>query len=149
MNFDEDIVDKIVEINRFAEKNLGRYNGWNVVFWETHQAAKADPSGTATKLYGALSKLVGRECSVDDLDWIRDVEIQRKLGVPEEFLEWHAYHHLEVINPNETVVNVLMETRRHGGDCYLPGIAKAVNFVADRMEAGDKGFFDASDVYNK
>jgi len=146
-NFDRSIVAQCDAIHQMAQDHPGIYEGYTPTFWESHQADKDDTSGTAKKLIADISTLLGREFELDEIDKIREPRIQLiSLGVPSEHLDWHAYHLAKVTNPDGSIEDVLLNTRRHGGECYRQGVEPSYRFIAEKILKGEKGYFNASDL---
>jgi len=58
---------------------------------ESHQKSKRDTSGTARAMVGYFNRL-GIPFRVDQIEMIRDPDLQRGIGVPEEHLNGHGWH---------------------------------------------------------
>lgn len=87
---------------------------------ESHQAKKIDISGTAR----AIAKEIGVEES--GIGKIRGKELSRAIGVPEEYLDGHAYHKFILSGLGATIE---VSTKIHGRETYAAGAVE----VAKRL----------------
>ena len=75
-----------------AENFRDIFKGYELSIKESHQAGKADTSGTARAMIGYFNQL-GIPISESDIVMERDPDIQKKeLGVPDEYVKGHAWH---------------------------------------------------------
>jgi len=96
--------------------------GQDIIISESHQASKSTKAGTAAYLAKALG------IPEKGIKSIRDPEIQsRKLGIPPEFLDRHAYHRIAIKNPG---VEIRLETRVLGKSAYASGLSKVIDLLA-------------------
>lgn len=104
-------------------KHASRYFlGQDISISESHQASKSTRAGTAVYLAKALG------IPENGIKSIRDPEIQnRKLGIPPEFLDRHAYHRIKIKNPG---VEIRLETRVLGKSAYASGLSKIIDMIA-------------------
>jgi len=103
-----------------AESFPGVLDGFEFGVHESHQAAKKDISGTARALLPTFSKLLGRTVADDAISSIRDPEIQRDMGVPDEHLAGHALHHYGAANADGTL-SLVIEHNVLGREPYASG----------------------------
>jgi len=126
----------------------GEYKGYKLEIVESHQESKKDKSGTALNFLKYFQAL-GVEATPENIISIRDKETQRKMGIPEEFLDSHAWHTYSLTSPDGKV-NV---TRRHninGRVPYADGTIEAISFLILKYAAGKKGIvYNMLDVYRK
>ncbi len=121
-----------------AEQFKDLFKGYTLEIKESHQAGKADTSGTARVIIGYFNKL-GVPIKASDIIMIRDPKIQRdKLGVPEPFIEGHAWHTYTMRSGDDTVhfeftINV------NGRDIYAKGTLDAVAYLSEKMSQGIQG----------
>ncbi len=163
-NYDIWIVSDVNRIKRMAKEMPGHYKGWGLVFLESHQPSKKDPSGTGDGLCYAVSVLLGRdikprgvnpdlenpgqisdllhnEDTQDAMISVRRPDIQTTvLGVPQEWVPWHAYHHLAFVHPSG-MVNVGLSTKRHGGASYQAGLVASLPYFASKIIQGKSGLY--------
>lgn len=121
----------------FPDFALSMMKHMNVSIAESHQAGKKDVSGTAR----ALSKLI--DFDEETIVSVRDRTTQLALGVPEEYLDGHAYHDF-VFTGQGVTIKVL--TQVHGRATYAEGaIAVAERLVANpkRLMSGTYQLVDA------
>ena len=68
------------------------FKGYSLEVKESHQAGKADTSGTAKAMVGYFNRL-GLSYSADDIVQIRNPQIQKsQWGIPEKYLAGHGWH---------------------------------------------------------
>jgi 4-hydroxy-tetrahydrodipicolinate reductase len=114
------------------------FNGYGFALEESHQAGKADTSGTMKEMLARLNEL-GVDCSLEDIRKVREPEKQLALGVPEEALGGHAYHRYTLFSPDGTNTfefqhNVI------GRDIYALGALRALKFLRKKaILVGIKG----------
>ncbi len=91
---------------------LGKPGAMEISIQESHQEGKKDVSGTA--------RAIAKEAEVPEttIECIRDPADQRRLGIPEQYLDGHAYHWIRLRGPG---VEMDIFTRVHGRDTYAEG----------------------------
>ncbi len=72
---------------------------------------KADTSGTAKAMVGYFNRL-GIDYEVHEINKIRDMEDQLKLGVPEEHLKGHGWHMYKLFSPEKNI-NLIKSLNMH------------------------------------
>lgn len=92
----------------FAESNQGLFDGYELKIEESHQSGKADTSGTAKAMVGYFNKL-GISFTPDKIKMIRDPQVQRKMGIREQFLDGHGWHNYEILPGNYSSSRMLGE----------------------------------------
>ena len=104
-NMDVRIVTWMDGIIYMAQNYAGAFKDSKISLSETHQAdkinaeGKPETSGTMRKMLNNLSTLVGKELTPDEILSIRDPNTQAKIiGVPDNWLGWHAYHFFKISN---------------------------------------------------
>ena len=143
-NMDPQIVRRQMEIDEMAAASPGIFEGAAVFIRESHQSTKEGDSGTARAFREQLEGY-GAHMGTG-IEKIRDTERQRKLGVPEKHLDWHAYHWVGVTNKGGSLI-VAFETKVHGGDAYAEGALMAIRFLVRQMRDGTRGqVFSMADV---
>jgi dihydrodipicolinate reductase len=92
---------------------------------ESHQAGKKDTSGTARGILTAAG------LPHDFIEAVRDPRIQKDVyGVPEAFLDGHAYHLFTFTGPGD--IEIQISTKVHGRETYALGVlalAKKLKYV--------------------
>lgn len=115
-----------------AENFPGLFGGYALEIRESHQAGKADTSGTAKAMVGIFNRL-GCEFSEAEIEKERDPERQvRDWGVPPEHLGGHAWHTYALTSPDRTV-RFAFTHNINGRDIYVGGVLDAVAFLAARV----------------
>ncbi len=106
--------------------NLLKLSGYyfkdnKVSILESHQSSKTSVPGTAFSFADALHFPPEKIISV------RNTDVQRnEIGIPEEFLDKHAYHRIVIEDgPDE----VLIETKVLGHASYIKGVKKIIEAV--------------------
>jgi 4-hydroxy-tetrahydrodipicolinate reductase len=94
------------------------FKGYKIQLTESHQTAKTSTPGTAVGVAHSLGLPSTEIRSVRD-----PVEQSQVLGIPEEHLSRHAYHHLE-IRDGET--SITLETRVFDKTPYAAGVARII-----------------------
>lgn len=115
----------------------GALEGLSADLQESHQAGKADTSGTMRAMLDYLNQL-GIPCSIDDIRMIRKPAEQLALGIPEDALGGHAYHWYSLSSPDGTTT---LEIRHNviGRDIYAQGALQAIRFLYNKIKGGMKG----------
>ena len=133
-NMDPKIVAWMSAVDYMAQNYPGAFKGSKVQLSESHQADKKDTSGTMKNMLKNLSSLVGEELTAENILSIRDPNVQAKiLGVPDNWLGWHAYHFFKTSNEHGNVEDSEeLIFKRHGGECYRRGAISALEFIADK-----------------
>ncbi len=151
-NMDVRIVAWMASIQYMAENYYGAFKGSKTSLVETHQAdkinadGKPETSGTMKKMLKNLGDLVGDELPPESILSIRDPNIQAKIiGVPDNWLSWHAYHFFKISNEHDGVEDSEeLIFKRHGGECYRKGAMLALKFLTE--ENNEKCFNTMIDV---
>ena len=132
-------------LRHVAEVYPNALAGHRLDVWESHQAAKKDVSGTARALIPHFQRLglVGDESAIAS---IRDPARQRELGVPQDALGGHGWHHYEGTSATGDVTLTLGH-RVNGRRVYAEGTLRAVEFLWQETESGSRGeVFSMADV---
>ena len=131
-------------------KKPGIYNGYGVKFIESHQAAKPKKlSATAKHIVPILQKL-GLVIDNDRVRVYRDpVEQFNELEVPKDYLDGHSWHIIKITphggGPEDTIT---YETKINGRVPYAEGTLKAVEFLNEKIKAGETGkVYSMEDVF--
>jgi 4-hydroxy-tetrahydrodipicolinate reductase len=109
----------------------GIFRGYTLEVQESHQAGKADTSGTAKAMVNYFNQM-GVDLSAASISMERDPAVQReKWGIPEAYLSGHGWHTYRLTSPDATVV---FEFRHNvnGREIYAAGTLDAVCYL-DRM----------------
>ncbi len=121
-----------------AENFPGIFKGYRLTIEESHQAGKADTSGTAKAMVRYFNKM-GIDFSAEQIIKIRDPEIQKnRLKVPEPFLGGHGWHTYTLVSPDETVTFRFVHNV-NGRRVYAEGTLDAVSFLSARLAEGAGG----------
>lgn len=120
---------------RTAATYPGALAGYNLHIVESHQAGKADTSGTAKAVAGSLAKLNGSDFGVDDIEMVREPSEQAsRMGVPESAIAGHAYHTYQLTSPDGTVA-LELKHNVNGREVYCEGTVDAVEFLAAQVRS--------------
>lgn len=119
-----------------AENFLGVFEGYSLEIAESHQASKADTSGTAKTMVEYFNRL-GIPFSESQIFKLRDPETQRKtLGVPEKYISGHGWHTYTFQSADETVF-FRFAHNINGRAVYAEGTLDAIRFLnAHKTEKG-------------
>jgi len=129
-----------------AENFPGLFSGYRLDITESHQAGKADTSGTAKAMVAYFNRL-GVPFSADEIIKVRDpLEQQERLGVPEAHLKGHGWHTYRLTSADDTVSIGFMHNV-NGRRVYATGTLDAVRYLSGRIAEGKSGVvFDMIDV---
>ncbi|PIF02966.1 MAG: dihydrodipicolinate reductase [Desulfococcus sp.] len=123
----------------------GLFRGFDLRIRESHQRGKADTSGTAKALMASFQRL-GCEFSADQIEMERDPVRQREeWGIPEEFLDGHAWHTYTLRSP-ASGAEFAITHNINGREIYMGGILDAVRYLAARRTAGPGKVYSMEDV---
>lgn len=121
-----------------ADAFPGLFAGYSLKIVESHQASKADTSGTAKVMVKCFTKL-GVAFTEDEIKMVRDPDIQKKLmGVPKEHLRGHGWHTYTLVSPDGTVKFEFVHNV-NGRDVYARGTLDAIAFLDKKVKEGAKG----------
>jgi 4-hydroxy-tetrahydrodipicolinate reductase len=121
-----------------AEHFPNLFKGYRLTVRESHQAGKADTSGTAKAMVGYFNKM-GIEFTAEQIEKERDPERQRNMwGIPAEHLAGHGWHTYTLISGDgstkfEFVHNI------NGREIYGEGTLDAVLFLSRKVDGGASG----------
>ena len=114
------------------------FSGYSLSVRESHQAGKADTSGTAKAVVACFNRM-GIDFSPEAIQMERDPEVQRKQwGVPEAYLSGHGWHTYRLTSPDQTVI-FEFKHNVNGRDIYAAGTMDAVAFLNQKRKAGEGG----------
>jgi len=137
-----------------AERFPGAFGGYSLRVTESHQAAKADTSGTAKSIVESFVKLGARAASGKAFEAERDIVRVRdratQLGlmkVPEAALSGHAFHTYR-LESGDGSVNFEFQHNVCGRTIYAEGTVDAALFLASRVKSGKENAEDGSRVFN-
>lgn len=121
-----------------AENFPDIFKGYRLTIKESHQAGKADTSGTAKAMVEYFNRM-GIDFSVDQIEKERDPERQANmLGVPEAYLSGHGWHTYSLTSADETVRFEFVHNI-NGRDIYGEGTMDAVCYLAEKVSEGLTG----------
>lgn len=148
-NMDSQVVNQQIIIDEMHEKMPEIFQGTQVKIRESHQATKVDRNGDPITSGTALAFKVQFEkygAVVGQIESIRDPEVQRSLGIPEECLDGHGYHWVEVRGKDGHVI-MAFTLIVHGRASYVDGALMDVEFLDRQRRAGIRGrVFSQADV---
>ena len=107
---------------------------------ESHQAGKADTSGTAKAVVASLADLGIEGCEEQRIQMIREPEQQKAFGVPEAHIPGHAFHTYTISSPDGTSV-LELKHNMCGRGVYAQGSVDAVEFLLGRMQVSAKNCY--------
>lgn len=130
----------------YGAKNFpGCFSGFDLDIIESHQASKADPSGTAKALIPHFRSM-GLEFDEEEIEMIRDESEQLTMGVPREHLGGHGWHTYSITKIDGSM-KVEFVHDINGRVPYVDGTMKALDFLVEKVKAGTKGkMFSMIDV---
>lgn len=120
-----------------AETFPNLFKGYRLTLRESHQAGKADTSGTAKAMVGYFNKM-GVAFEEQQIQKERDPERQRNMwGVPPQYLSGHGWHTYTLTSPDQTVKFEFIHNI-NGRDIYAEGTVEAIIFLARQVAGGIK-----------
>lgn len=121
-----------------AENFPDLFKGYHLTIRESHQAGKADTSGTAKAMVGYFNRM-GIPFNEDQIEKERDPERQQNMwGVHPDFLGGHAWHTYTLISGDQTVKFEFIHNV-NGREIYGEGTMDAVAFLAKKVADGSRG----------
>lgn len=100
----------------------GYFSCSGITITESHQSSKNTKPGTALYLARAFG------LSGQDIRSIRTASVQRDvLGIPEPFLDRHAYHEILI---RDSDVEIRLESRVLGKTAYAAGLGAIIDMIA-------------------
>ncbi|CAM9485408.1 unnamed protein product [Ascophyllum nodosum] len=145
-NMGKQIVALQSTIDMMARQFPGAFAGYKLEITESHQTWKADTSGTAKALAADFAKLTGEKYEVESINKVRDPEKQVAFGVPEEYLDGHAFHTYSLKSGDGTAE---FQFRHNvcGRRMYAEGTADAVEFLDKKASSkAQKRVYNMLDV---
>ena len=121
-----------------ADNFLDLFKGYSITVRESHQAGKADTSGTARAMIGYFNAL-GTPFSKEQIVMERDPKTQQtQWGIPEAHLGGHGWHTYTLRSQDGTVFFQFTHNV-NGRDIYARGTLDAIHYLAKKIEDGAKG----------
>ncbi|MGM0403548.1 MAG: dihydrodipicolinate reductase [Thermodesulfobacteriota bacterium] len=120
-----------------AENFPGLFSGYSLHIKESHQAAKADTSGTAKAMVEYFNRL-GVDFKESDIVKIRNPEEQKSMGVPQAHLNGHGWHTYTLVSPDKNATFQFVHNI-NGRDIYAQGTFDAVLFLSEKIRRGETG----------
>jgi 4-hydroxy-tetrahydrodipicolinate reductase len=116
----------------------GIFKGYRLSVRESHQAGKADTSGTAKAMVSYFNRM-GVDFSTEAIAMERDPTVQRdRWNIPEAYLSGHGWHTYRLTSPDKTVV-FEFQHNVNGRDIYAEGTLDAVCYLQGKLESGQQG----------
>ena len=138
-NMGKQIVALQAGLEDLANKFPSAFAGYKMTVKESHQKTKADTSGTAKAIVESLKQLSDDDFSVaDDIEMVRDDKESMEFGVPEEYLNGHAFHTYTFTSPDGSV-QFQLQHNVVGRTVYAEGTADAVKFLATKVHEEEEG----------
>ena len=121
-----------------ADTFPGIFSGYSLSVRESHQAGKADTSGTAKAVVNCFTRM-GIDCSPNDIVMERDPQVQREQwGIPPEHLSGHGWHTYRLTSRDQNVV-FEFQHNINGRDIYAEGTVDAICFLQEQISLGSAG----------
>jgi len=121
-----------------AEHFPNLFKGYRLTIRESHQAGKADTSGTAKAMVGYFNRM-GVEFTTDQIEKERDPERQSNMwGIPAEHLAGHGWHTYTLISGDRTTKFEFIHNI-NGREIYGEGTLDAVLFLSRKIDQGARG----------
>ena len=116
-----------------GEQFPGLFDGYHLEIKESHQKNKVDTSGTALATLPYFNNL-GLKCSSDDIKKERSPEIQKNMGIPNNYLNGHAWHTYNISSIDDSVKFKFVHNV-NGRTIYAKGTLDAAAFLASRSKS--------------
>ncbi|UCF94408.1 MAG: dihydrodipicolinate reductase [Desulfobacterales bacterium] len=114
------------------------FKGYSLEIKESHQAGKADTSGTAKAMIGYFNRL-GTPVTEEDIVKERDPAIQQsRWGIPPEHLKGHGWHTYSLVSADRTV-RFEFTHNVNGREIYAQGTLDALAYLAAKLDEGARG----------
>ncbi|MFO7713978.1 dihydrodipicolinate reductase [Desulfosarcina sp.] len=121
-----------------ADHFPGIFKGYQLTVRESHQAGKADTSGTAKAMVSYFGRM-GVDFSPEQITMERNPVVQReKWKIPEAYLSGHGWHTYRLTSPDKTVV-FEFQHNVNGRDIYAEGTMDAVCYLDQRLKLEETG----------
>ena len=123
----------------FAAREFpGMFAGYSLTIKESHQAGKADTSGTARAMVSYFNDL-GLDFNEEQISQERDPQVQEKeWSVPPEHLTGHGWHTYTLISPDKST-KFEFTHNINGRDIYAQGTFDAVCYLNEKLVQGARG----------
>ena len=116
----------------------GIFSGYELSVRESHQAGKADTSGTAKAVVACFNRM-GVEFDPQEIVMERNPAVQRSAwGIPEAYLSGHGWHTYRLTSRDKTVA-FEFQHNINGRDIYAEGTLDAVCFLKEKFDHGHPG----------
>ena len=125
-------------LEMMSQQFPGAFGGYALRVEESHQARKADTSGTAKEMVKYFGALTGAPFPVERIVKKRDREAQLAFGVPEAVLGGHAFH-TYALQSGDGTVGFEFKHNVEGRRTYAEGTVDAVEFLAAQMQQAAAG----------
>lgn len=104
----------VLKTLNMLKANGRSFENYSISITESHQSTKKTEPGTAYAFANSL------KFPVDKIVSVRNPEIQQnEVGIPEEYLEKHAYHKISISDGSDELT---LETKVLGHDSYAKGV---------------------------
>jgi 4-hydroxy-tetrahydrodipicolinate reductase len=114
------------------------FKGYTLEITESHQKNKADTSGTAKALARCFNRL-GVLFTPEQISKVRNPGVQRsRWGVPEQYLDGHAWHMIRLISDDKTV-SFEFTIKINGRTMFAKGTLDALFFLDEKVKEGVSG----------
>jgi len=123
----------------YAATNFpGLFDGYHLQIKESHQAGKADTSGTAKAMLEYFNDL-GASPTDDPISMERDPIAQKtQWQIPDQYLTGHAWHTYS-LNSDDGTVHFSFTHNVNGREIYMKGTLDAIAFLSNKIDQGDPG----------
>ena len=145
-NMSKQIVGLTAGLERMAADFPEAFAGYSLSITESHQASKADTSGTAKDLARFFEALAPTGFGEGDIRQLRTDEDSLAFGVPREALGGHAFHTYALTSADGSV-GFEFKHNVCGRRTYAEGTVDAAVFIAKRAaEGSEKRLYDMVDL---
>jgi 4-hydroxy-tetrahydrodipicolinate reductase len=124
-------------LHHAAEHFPAVFAGYTLEIFESHPPGKADVSGTAASMLVYFNRL-GIPFVKDQIRMIRKPADQRRIGVPEDALDGHAWHTYRLQSEDGSVLFEFVHNI-NGRGIYAEGALAAARFLGKKMQQEEKG----------
>ncbi len=113
------------------------FKGYSLEITESHQKGKLDTSGTAKAMIEYFNAL-GIPFTKDQIKMVREPSEQLNMGIPEDALTGHGWHTYTLKSGDDSVLFQFTHNV-NGREVYADGTLSGIRYLAQKIEAGEKG----------
>lgn len=113
----------ILKMMNILKNNGKTFCDYRVRIIESHQKDKNTVAGTAFEIAKALNVDTKR------IESIRNIKDQLEIGIPEDYLNLHAYHKIIIEDKGSEII---IQLKVLGHDAYVQGVGKLIDLIHNK-----------------